>query len=464
MKSFTHLLLAALLLAASSSLSHAQDVWGNVEMFQLPNHRGNQPASIAADQAGRLFVAGYSLGLGLPYTFLVRRSVDGGANWETVLTFEMPSSSQVTLGCQLAVDPAGQVYLVHGNGDTAWQGGPDSSHWIVRKSVDHGDTWDIVDDYALEVGFPSMPSAVTSDAAGAIYVSGYAWTSTLTSGKPLFRRSTNGGQSWTTVDGAGYGGASALVAMQRSLFAAGGDESGWWSVWRSTNAGAAWARVDHYQSAQPNSYATGLTADRNGNLYAVGRGTDAGQVSHWIVRRSTDGGGSWATVDDYQTLYPGAGANAVTTDAMGRVLVVGIKSGSWAVRSSSDGGASWMTTDDFSLAPNGYASAVAVSSDAAGNVFVTGKGMMPITPGNPPSWFWIVRRLAAPPRLSFGRESGQLRLSWLTNATGFLLQSATTLANGGDWQDFPTPPAETNGQNVITVGTANAAGFFRLRK
>jgi len=26
-----------------------------------------------------------------------------------------------------------------------------------------------------------------------------------------------------------------------------------------------------------------------------------------------------------------------------------------------------------------------------------------------------------------------------------------TLTNGGDWQDFPTPPTEINGQKIVTI-------------
>ena len=66
--------------------------------------------------------------------------------------------------------------------------------------------------------------------------------------------------------------------------------------------------------------------------------------------------------------------------------------------------------------------------------------------------------------LKVSRVAETLNLTWPTNATGFVLESATTLANGGDWQNVPTPSIEINGQKVNTVGTTNAAAFFRLRK
>jgi len=55
-----------------------------------------------------------------------------------------------------------------------------------------------------------------------------------------------------------------------------------------------------------------------------------------------------------------------------------------------------------------------------------------------------------------------LSLQWLTNYPGYVLQTATTLANGGDWQDSTAIPTQTNGQNVVTMLTSGSAGFFRL--
>ena len=51
----------------------------------------------------------------------------------------------------------------------------------------------------------------------------------------------------------------------------------------------------------------------------------------------------------------------------------------------------------------------------------------------------------------------------LYGATRFVLQSATTLTNGGDWQDSSLAPAIVGNQKIVTVDTSNTAGFFRLR-
>jgi uncharacterized repeat protein (TIGR03803 family) len=68
-----------------------------------------------------------------------------------------------------------------------------------------------------------------------------------------------------------------------------------------------------------------------------------------------------------------------------------------------------------------------------------------------------------PPRLSLIPAGPNLRVAWPTNFVSYVLQTATTLANGGDWQDSTATPTQTNGQNIITVEATGPTGFFRLR-
>jgi hypothetical protein len=71
--------------------------------------------------------------------------------------------------------------------------------------------------------------------------------------------------------------------------------------------------------------------------------------------------------------------------------------------------------------------------------------------------------ILVPPKLSVALSWQNILVTWPTNAVGFNLQSATTLANGGDWQDSATVPTQINGQNVVSMGITNPASFYRLR-
>jgi hypothetical protein len=157
-----------------------------------------------------------------------------------------------------------------------------------------------------------------------------------------------------------------------------------WLVRRSTDGGATWSNVDTFQlsSSQP-SVAMGIGADASGNLYVVGSGNVAyksGSYSHWIVRKSTNGGNSWTTVDDYQVAADDpAQARCFTVDANGNLFVAGSRGAwgaypnHWIVRKSVGGSGPWTTVDDFQhggsrTEPN------AIATDALGNVFVGGFG------------------------------------------------------------------------------------------
>jgi hypothetical protein len=95
-------------------------------------------------------------------------------------------------------------------------------------------------------------------------------------------------------------------------------------VRNSTNGGNTWSTVDVFNvGAGKIGSATALGADAEGKPVVGGRYQDAQNIDHWIVRRP-DALGNWQTVDDFQ-LEPGLGAlpEDVTVDAAGNLLVTG---------------------------------------------------------------------------------------------------------------------------------------------
>jgi hypothetical protein len=97
-----------------------------------------------------------------------------------------------------------------------------------------------------------------------------------------------------------------------------------------------WQTVDDLQyTPGKSSFAFGSGADGLGNLYVAGyayapTGPQAA-VTRWIVRRSSDGGVSWQTVDVYQyNGYPTPAVGVVCTPA--GVFVAGYGGQHWLVR------------------------------------------------------------------------------------------------------------------------------------
>jgi len=148
-----------------------------------------------------------------------------------------------------------------------------------------------------------------------------------------------------------------------------------WLVRRSTDGGATWSNVDTFQlSSSKPAVAMGITANASG-IYVVGHAYNLNKSitsSHWIVRKSTNGGNSWTTVDDYQlTPDNSSQARCIALDANGNVVVAGSAAGKWIIRKSAGGTGAWMTVDVFQ---NGSATTTpnAITVDTSGNIFVGG--------------------------------------------------------------------------------------------
>ncbi len=207
--------------------------WATADQFKSGEAYGiafvPRNLNVANLGSGALFAVGRTTGSS--GSWITRRSVDGGANWETVDT---PSSG--ALANKVSGDAFGNVYVVglgkiKVHGTQVWE-------WLVRESSDGGATWQTVDTYVD--GSAAAPEGVGMDANGSPVVVGYG-TGSDGYDHWIVRRPING--TWTTVDD--WGGKDAL----------GGSALAW-----------------------------GVTSDKAGNLLVTGRAQDLLGAWHWVVR------------------------------------------------------------------------------------------------------------------------------------------------------------------------------------
>jgi hypothetical protein len=151
-------------------------------------------------------------------------------------------------------------------------------------------------------------------------------------------------------------------------------------------------------STQPSS-ANGIGTDAFGNLYVVGEASKSSKgsvLTDWVVRKSSNGGTSWTTVDDVPpSSFPKASAVAFAAGANGNLFTVGRYSNGggyrWVVRENVGGAGSWQTVEDFQYVTGHVSYALGATTDNSGNIFVGGWTEDANADGH-----WLVRKFPAP--------------------------------------------------------------------
>ena len=388
-----HLFCAGLAGALALITHNASAQWQTVDNYQYAagQSAGNYGLTVAPN--GIVFAAGDAFE---PDGFdhaLVRASADGGKTWSAPLDDFTGGLGNDAFYNAVACDAAGNIYAAGIYYDDAGLG---PNHWVVRRSTDGGATWSTVDDYvSAPDAWSTQPNAIAADAAGNVYVVGYYLGD---SAAGWIVRKGIGGSNFATVDTlpSGSGATSIFVHPTAGIFVAGeayifvnGHGVNAWIVRRSQNGGATWSTMDTFYGSVSTGRATtyyngqpqAIGADAAGNIYAAGRlwiPNKSMASWEWVVRKSSNGGNSWSTVDTFQlsTSYNVA-ASAFVADSNGNLFVAGWSGGgNWIVRENPGGTGTWQTVDNLS-----GAIPFAITADRLGHVFVGGS-----------SGKWLVRK------------------------------------------------------------------------
>jgi hypothetical protein len=77
----------------------------------------------------------------------------------------------------------------------------------------------------------------------------------------------------------------------------------------------------------------------------------------------------------------------------------------------------------------------------------------------------LVQLRPAQPRLNIVRnENNAVTLSWAEGATGYVLESTSTLGSTASWSVVDAAPNPIGGAGSVSVNAANGSAFFRLRQ
>ncbi len=366
----------------------------------------------------------------------------GAQTWQTVDDFQYASGKGASAS-GLGADALGNIYSVGSGRDAA-----NVSHALVMRSSDQGTTWQTVEDYNYLPGANTGFGRLGVDPAQNLYAVGGVNLGT-SNARWLVRKSADLGTTWQTVDDFSYASgwvsapqgfaadSSGNIYVAGSVVTLSGLQAGidHWLVRRSRDGGATWATVDVYQYNGYSTAAIGVVSTPAG-VFVAGFGG-----LHWIVQKSTDDGQTWSIANDF--LYPnasGSGMSGFTSDSMGNLYACGLVSVTtvtkkssttqynMVVRKGTNGGASWQTVDTF---PNPGTPYFELGSDALGNIYVVGKG---------PNGHWLVRKGANLGTSwstvdDFQYGSAATAAACGTDASGnvYVCGSGTDAATGGHW-------------------------------
>ncbi len=241
------------------------------EVWNLPGGGGfNTLHDLEAGSGGTVFAAvdikpAWMLVAGVPDP-----SAASGMTWAVVDTYQ-PEVKTVTEPQCILVDRragVGGADVIYVGG---WQNHSKQGYsWVLRKSADGGNNWFTASIYQLVPGATTGGiSTLAKTPDGTLYAAGRLVTSVIKNkgstthiASSLIRRSTDGGLSWTTVVQTSRKVFGLAVSANGGVFASYGD-----SVEVSSNKGASWDASDIVSPAYGNS----LVADGLGHIHHGGQ-------------------------------------------------------------------------------------------------------------------------------------------------------------------------------------------------
>ena len=287
--------------------------WTTSDSFQVVPDELNYALGMTEGAAGSILVAGV-LANATQTRGAIRRSQDVGHSWSTVNDYLYPGSGD----CKFyEVKKIGTALFSLGrchDGTT--------THWLVLRSLDNGDTWTVVDFPHLDQPYYSKAFAITRANNGDLLALGIQDSST--SEHMLIRKSADGGTSWNTVDdyqrtpGNPQAVGHIMTTSKGAILANGwalenGGTSARGLIRRSGDGGTTWNTTDDFKYKNQMTLYEEIAEDSWGRLFAIAESAQQ-PVNEGVVRLSADDGLTW---QDYSYLKGENGQNA----GFGRIYI-----------------------------------------------------------------------------------------------------------------------------------------------
>jgi len=226
-------------------------------------------------------------------------------------------------------------------------------------------------------GYSGAP-AIAVDASGRLHA---VWQDNTPGNYEIYyRKSTNGGVSWTTSKRltwtSGYSGAPAIAvdASGNPHVVWHDNTSGNYEIYhkKSTTGGVSWTTAKRFTTTSGPSQNPDIAVDASGNPHVVWQDNTPGNEEIYY-RKSPDGGTTWAANKRLTWTSGGSGLPAVGAGPSGRIHVTwrDYTAGSYEIyyKKSTNGGANWTANQRLTW-NSGASDAPAIGVSSAGNPHV----------------------------------------------------------------------------------------------
>jgi uncharacterized delta-60 repeat protein len=349
-----------------------------VATYNGPGNGYDEARSIAVDASGNVYVTGWSAGVGNNYDYAtVMYDAAGAQQWAS--RYNGPANG-FDEAYAVAVDASGNVYVTGGSDGS----GTGSDFATIQYNSAGVQQW--ASRYTntganIDAGF-----AITLDASGNIYVTGYSFGTGADQDYATVKYNSAGAQQWVSryngtasnfdaatslaVDGAGN---VYVTGYSRGTAVTDFD----YATVKYNSAGAQqWVMRYNGTAINEEDRANAIALDALGNVYVTGRSVGAATAQDIVtIKYNNAGSQQWAV------RYSGAGSNydegnALAIDASGFIYVTGYSYTSstnndyTTIKYDASGNQQWLTKYNGPASQNDQAAAIAV--DGSGNIYITG--------------------------------------------------------------------------------------------
>jgi hypothetical protein len=272
--------------------------WQELRRWDLATGMFARARGVTVDDQGSVYVGGMALdGNGYSH-WIIKKSTDQGVTWQAMDLFKGTGACSIPTGYNM-VEAFGITFVRNPNGGgslfaVGTRGSSYLGRWTVTRSTDGGVTWQIVDSDSWvprKIG-TSRARKVAGDRAGRIFVLGDTGGRTEWDPSPwVVRMSMDGGNTWKTIFGPwNYGPCTypldLAIDADNNVWAVGVNHKPYGTKNVTYTSQATWVRLVESSPGTWTSSNGSLTAEAQGINRASADGVSTDDVGHVYVSGS----------------------------------------------------------------------------------------------------------------------------------------------------------------------------------